>query len=171
MRWFGPEKEIEIVDEGNALLIRATPVRRVVDFLGPAVVGAVMIRFAWRGASWIFVPVVIFVVAVLLSAVLRPGNGELRMTESALTASGDQGGWTSGYVKLQWNDIRSLEYRNLGEDGPRGLFAKTGSLRAQCLMAGLNRSQTEEILAALQRRFPSVMENEGAWWRLGGKTG
>jgi hypothetical protein len=156
MRWFGPAKEIEIVDEGNALVVRATPVRRVIDFLGPAIFGAVMIRYAWRGASWIFILVVIFSIAVLFTSVLRPGNGELRMTESALTASGDQGRWTSGYVELQWGEIRSLKYQNL-EDGLSGLFAKTGRFRSQCLMAGLNRSQTEEILAALERRFPSVL--------------
>jgi hypothetical protein len=74
---------------------------------------------------------------------------------------------------FRWADISGLDFRQGGEDEPSGLYARTGRWNATCLMAGLNREQSEEVIAAVYRRFPYVemaKDNDG-WSLFGGGSG
>jgi len=99
----------------------------------------------------------------------RNEDGEIRVTDGEILAYGDTGGWSKGYVRFRWADISGLDYRVGAEDGPSGLFARTGRWNATCILAGLSREQSEEVIAAIFQRFPYVVmaeDNDG--WSLFG---
>lgn len=170
MNWFGPAKRIEIIEQEGGLMIRATGIRRVVDFLVMVLIAAGVAFMAWRDASWTLAFGAIVVAALEIAIWFRNEDGEVNVTEHDLTASGDLGGWSTGYVRFRWMDISGLEYQAGGENSEGGLYARTGGWSSRCLMAGLDREQAEEVIAAIYRRFPYVgmAEDNGGWSLFGG---
>lgn len=170
MNWFGPAKRIEIIEQEDGLLIRAIGIKRVVDFLVMVLVAAGVAYMAWREASWILALGAILVAALEMVIWFRDEDAEINVTKKELWATGDQGNWTTGYVRFRWLDISGLEYQAGGEDSAGGLYARTGAWSSKCLMAELDREQSEEVIAAIYRRFPylEMAEDSGGWSLFGG---
>lgn len=53
----------------------------------------------------------------------RSKDGELRVTDAGIMATGNRGGWIDESVQFRWIDISGLEFRQ-GEDEPGGLLCK-----------------------------------------------
>lgn len=172
MNWLGPAKQIEIIPLGDVLRIKATPTRRAIDLVGP-IFAVVWTYFAWRHKHWVFVAFGLFVFASIVWKLFQTLEGELQVTETVISARGDLGGWTDGSVEFRWADISGLDYREGGEDEPSGLYARTGRWNAACVMAGLNREQSEEVIAAIFQRFPYVVmaEDNDGWSLFGNSSG
>ena len=76
--------------------------------------------------------------------------GEIQVDENYLTSRGKKP------VRLAWAEIHSLAYRVGGEDEPTGLYAGTGRWTNICVMANLDREQSDEIIAKIHGRFPKL---------------
>ncbi|MBB5341112.1 hypothetical protein HDF13_003445 [Edaphobacter lichenicola] len=144
MNWFGSAKQVEVVEQGDLLLIKATGTRRAVDLLVPLFL-AVWGYVACRNEHWVSLVFVLFVFGSSVWFLFRDKGGELRVTDTEIVASGDLGGWGEGYVRFGWADISGLEYRQGEEDSNEGLYVRTGRWHTYCVMAGLNREQSEEV--------------------------
>ncbi len=170
MKWFEPDKRIEIIEQEDKLLVRAVGIKRVGDFLIPIVLGAGMEYFALRNGNSVLTLFGLLVVGLGVGGQFRNRDGEITITKDDLTASGDQGEWETGYVRFRWMDISGEEYQASGEDSAGGLYARTGWWSSKCLMAGLNREQSEEVIAAIYRRFPylEMAEDSRGWSLFGG---
>ena len=166
MNWLGPAKRIEVVKQSDVLLIKATGIRRAVDLLLP-LVSCAWAYFVWLYRDWVSLVVSLFIFGASLWFLFRNRNGELRITDTDIMASGNRGGWIDESVQFRWADIRGLDFRSGGEDEPRGLYARTGRWRATCVMAGLNKEQSDEVIAAVHRRFPYVVmaKDKDGWSR------
>jgi hypothetical protein len=171
MNWLGPAKRIEVVELGDVLLIRAAGGTSAVDLLVP-LFACVFTCFAWRDKHWISFFFGLFIFSSSVWMLFRDKDGELRVSDTDIVASGDLGGWNGGYVRFRWADISGLDFRQ-GEDEPGGLYARTGRWSATCIMAGLGREQSEEVIAAIYRRFPYVVmaEDRDGWSLFGGGSG
>ncbi|WP_158941718.1 hypothetical protein [Granulicella sp. S190] len=168
MNWLGPEKQIEVIQQGDVLLIKATGIRRTVDLLMPLAF-AIFMYFVWRERHWISSVIALFIFGSAVWVLFRSQDGELRITDTHIEANGNRGGWTDASVQFRWIDISGLDFRQGGEDELSGLYARTGRWNATCLMAGLNREQSEEVIAAVFRRFPYVVmaEDKDGWSLFG----
>jgi hypothetical protein len=171
MNWLGPAKRIEVVEQGDMLLVRATGIRRAIDLLLPLVF-ATWGYFVWRDHHWLMFFGILFGFGSAVWFAFRSHDGELRITDTEVVASGDLGGWSGGYVQFRWADISGLEYRPGGEDSNEGLYVKTGQWHAYCVMAGLNKEQSEEVIATAYRRFPYVVmaEDNDGWSLFGNRS-
>ena len=148
-RWFGPSSAIEIVDQTDGLLIRITHIKRKGYLvIALAIVFASSIFLAWRESLGGFV--VLGIALLWIASWFIDRKGEIRVTENYLMSEGNS------LVRLAWSEIRVLEYGGGGEDEPTGLYARVGRWRSVCVRANLNREQTEEIIAAIYHRFPSL---------------
>jgi hypothetical protein len=172
MNWLGPAKQIEVIALGDVLQIKATAKGRAIDLVGP-ILSAAWTYFAWRDKHWVFVAFGLFVFASIVWKLFQTQEGELRITETVISARGDLGGWTDGSVELRWGDISGLDYRQGGEEEPSELYARTGRWNGTCVMAGLNREQSEEVIAAIFQRFPYVVmaEDNDGWSLFGNASG
>lgn len=148
-RWFGPSSAIEIVDQTDGLLIRITRIKRKGHLaIALAIVFASCIFLAWQESLGGFV--VLGIALLWVASWFVDRKGEIRATENYLMSEG------SSHVRLAWSEIRRLEYGGDGENDPTGLHARVGRWRSVCVTANLNREQTEEIIAAIYHRFPSL---------------
>jgi hypothetical protein len=169
MNWLGPAKRIEFVEQGDVLLVRATGIKCAVDLLVP-LFACVWTYFVWRGQHWVLFFIGLFFLGSSVWMLFRNKDGELRITDTDILATGDRGGLIDESVQFRWADISGLDFRQGGEDEPSGLYARTGRWSATCVMAGLNREQSEEVIAAVYRRFPYVvMAEDKDGWSLFGK--
>jgi hypothetical protein len=171
MNWLGPAKRIELVEQGDVLLIKAAGGKSAVDLLLP-LFACVWTYFAWRDKNWILCFFGLFFLGSSVWMLFRDRDGEVRVSGTDIVASGDLGQWTDGSVQFRWIDISGLEFRQ-GEDEPGGLYARTGRWSSTCIMAGLSREQTEEVIAAIYRRFPYVVmaEDRQGWSLFGDGSG
>jgi hypothetical protein len=169
MSWRGPGKHIQVVEQDDGLLIKVTGIKQSIDLLIPIVVLVGLAYMAWRDHSWILALGSAFAFGTAIWSWFRNEDGVLQITDREILASGDLGGWSKGYVRLRWVDISGLDYRVGGEDGPSGLFARSGRWNATCIVAGLSREQSEEVITTIFQRFPYVVmaeDNDG--WSLFG---
>jgi hypothetical protein len=148
--WFGPVSRIEIVEQSDGLLVRITQIRRK-GHLAIALLVTVFagVLFAWQ-ESWVGVFFVPAMGLIWIAAWSSSRRGEIRVDENYLVADGKKP------VRLAWAEIHSLQYGGGGEDDPFGLYARVGRWKSICVMGDLNREQTEEIIAAIHRRFPHL---------------
>jgi hypothetical protein len=150
--WFGPVSRVEIVEQrnGNGLLVRVTPIRRkghlAIGLLVTSIFGSV---FARQDRWWALLLTAGFG-SIWLVSWLSSRRGEIRINEDYLAAEGKKA------VRLAWSEIHGLQYRAGGDDEPSGFYARVGRWKSICVMADLNREQTEEIIAAIHRRFPGL---------------
>jgi hypothetical protein len=86
---------------GDVLQIKATAKGRAIDLVGP-ILSAAWTYFAWRDKHWVFVAFGLFVFASIVWKLFQTQEGELRITETVISARGDLGGWTDGSVELRW---------------------------------------------------------------------
>ena len=172
MNWLGPAKRIEVVEMGDVLLIKATPTRHILDLVGPIVIAA-WTYCVWRGKHWVLSAGGLLVFALAVWRSFQTRDGELRITETTIAASGNRGGWTDSSVEFRWADISGLDFRQGREDETSGLYARTGRWNATCIMAGLTREESEEVIAAVYRRFPYVVmaEDNDGWLLFGNDSG
>lgn len=169
MNWLGPGKQIQVVEQDDGLLIQVTGIKRNVDLLIPVAVFVGIAYMAWRDHSWLLSFGAAFAFGTAVWSRFRNEDGELRITDGEILAYGDLGGWSKGYVRFRWADISGLDYRVGAEDGPSGLFARSGQWNATCIMAGLSREQSEEVITAIFQRFPYIaMAEENDGWSLFG---
>jgi hypothetical protein len=169
MSWLGLTKQIRVIEQDDGLLIKVTSINRNVDLLISIPVFAGIVYMAWRDHSWLLALGAAFTLGTAIWFRFRNEDGEIRVTDGEILAYGDTGGWSKGYVRFRWADISGLDYRVGAEDGPSGLFARTGRWNATCILAGLSREQSEEVIAAIFQRFPYVVmaeDNDG--WSLFG---
>jgi hypothetical protein len=168
MNWFGSEKQIEVLEQCDLLLIKATGTRRAVDLLVP-LFACLWTYFVWRDQNWVLFFIGLFFFCSSIWMLFRSKDGELRITGTDIMATGDRGGWIDESVQFRWADISGLDFRQGGEDEPCGLYARTGRWSATCVMAGLNREQSEEVIAAVYKRFPYVVmaEDKDGWSLFG----
>ena len=148
--WFGPVSRIEIVEQSDGLLVRVTPIRRKGHLaIGLVVTSIFGSLFARQDRWWALLLTVGFGVIWAVSW-LNSRRGEIRINEDYLAADGKKA------VRLAWAEIHSLQYGGGGEDEPSGFCARVGRWKSICVMGDLNREQTEEIIAAIHRRFPHL---------------
>jgi hypothetical protein len=164
MSWLNPGKKVEIVEQGSELLIRATGTKSSINLLIPVIV-CVLGYIAWRDQSLFSSCVCALAFVGAVFSYYKKEDGELRITDRDIVANGDMGGWSGEYKQFRWVDISGLDHREGGEDAPSGLYARTGRWNASCVMAGLNREQSEEVISAIFRRFPYVAmaEDKDGW--------
>jgi hypothetical protein len=170
MKWFGPSVRFEIFDREDEMQVLFTRQRRWIDFLVEALVIAGLAFLFWRNQSWIVL--VMLVVAVGHGVVEWVGDdhAELLITKEGVEAIGSLGRISSSNVRLQWSSISGLDYREGDEDEPSGLYARLGGWSSTRLMTHVSKEQSEEIIAAIYRRFPYVemAEDSGGWSLFGG---
>jgi hypothetical protein len=171
MNWIGPAKRIEVVEQGDVLLIKAVGVKSAVHLLVP-LFASVFMYFVWRDKHWIPFFFGLYVFGSSIWMLFRDREGELRVSDTDIAASGALGRWADGSVQFRWIDISGLEFRQ-GEDEPGGLYARTGRWSATCVIAELNREQSEEVIAAIFQRFPYVVmaEDNDGWSLFGNGSG
>jgi hypothetical protein len=172
MKWFGPAALVQAIDRGDELEFTVTEERRGIDFV---VLGALISAFAfmfWRDRGWFYFVGFLFACALSLRAWLSNAREQLLVTGTGLEAIGDFGGSSRERVVLPWSGISGLEYQEGAENEPSGLRARRGGWRSTLLMTHVNKEQTEEIIAAIYRRFPYVdmAEDDGGWLPMGGKS-
>jgi hypothetical protein len=169
MNLLGLEKQIEVVEQEDGLLIKAIRIRRVVDQVIPIAVCVGLAYMAWRDHSWLLSFGSMLALGVTVRDWFLNDESELRITDKEILASGYLGGWSRDYVRFRWVDISGLDYRQGAEDELIGLYARTGRWNATCVMAGLNREQAEEVIATVFRRFPYVVmaEDDDGWSLFG----
>jgi hypothetical protein len=151
VRFLGPSAVIEIVEGPQDLLVRVTAVRRYVDYL-PLIIAIVVFGFILAGKSVPLASSIWFavVIAVFVWQVIRARNGELRVTEGSFDAV-----HYLGKRSVRWEQVKKLKYRMASRHLPKGLYAVKNFLLAYCLAPGLNRDQCNEVITAIQRKFPS----------------
>jgi hypothetical protein len=171
MNWLGPAKRIELVEQGDVLLIKAAGAKSAVNLLLP-LFACGWTYFVWRDKHWVLLFFGLFFFGSSVWMLFRSKDGELRVTDAGIMATGNRGGWIDESVQFRWIDISGLEFRQ-GEDEPGGLYARTGRWSSTCIMAGLSREQTEEVIAAIYRRFPYVVmaEDNDGWSLFGNGSG
>ncbi len=152
MEWWGPSRQIEQFDEGDTLVIRVTSVQRKGDYaILCAVTAAGVLAGLTRNNGSVVVVAMVFggFVGWILSLE--------RVTEMALNANGVEwqngGRWSKKRILL-WKDVYGLRYET-GDDGPGGMFARTGRWTSTCLVSGLNRSDSEAIMRMIDAKFPT----------------
>src|ERR1700748_2593875 len=153
--WFGPVSRIEIVEQGDGLLVGITQIRRKGHLaIGLLITVGFGVLFAWK-ESWWGVLIALGLGGFWIGAwCFNDHWGEIRVDENYLTTRGKKP------VRLAWGEIHGLEYRAGGEDEPTGLYVRLGRWKWSCVMANLDREQTEEIISAIHRRFPHVKMGE-----------
>ena len=149
--WFGPVSRIEIVEQSDGLLVRITQIRRK----GHLVIGLLIavffvVLFAWQESWWGALIALGFGVFWIAVWCFNDHWGEIQVDENSLTTRGKKP------VRLGWGEIHGLKYRTGSEDEPSGLYARTGRWKTVCVMANLDWEQTDEIIAAIHRRFPQL---------------
>jgi len=171
MNWLGPAKRIELVEQGDVLLIKAAGGTSAIDLLLP-LFACGWTYFVWRDKHWVLLFFGLFFLGSSVWMLFRDRDGEVRVSDTDIVASGDLGGWIADTVQFRWIDVSGLEFRQ-GEDEPGGLYARTGRWSATCIMAGLSREQSEEVIAAIYQRFPYVVmaEDRDGWSLFGGGSG
>jgi hypothetical protein len=168
MNWLGPAKQIEVSELGDVLLIKATSTKGAIGLVVP-IFACVWTYLVWRDKHWALFFFGLFFLGSSIWILFRDKNGELRVSDTDIAANGDLGRWADGSVQFRWEDISGLEFRQGGEDEPTGLYARTGRWSATCVMAGLNREQSEEVISAIFQRFPYVVmaEDRDGWSLFG----
>lgn len=147
--WFGPVSRVEVVEESDGLLVRVIQIRRKGHLaIGLLVTFGLGVLFAFHYSWWWLVVLVLGL--IWTAAWFSSRWGEIRVSENYLMADGKKP------LRLAWSEIHSLQYGGGGEDEPSGLYARVGRWKSICVMADLNREQTEEIIAAIHRRFPHL---------------
>ena len=148
--WFGPVSRVEIVEQSDGLLVRVTQIRRKGHLaIGLLITVIFCVLFARQESWWVLIALGLGVVWIGAWC-FNDHSGEIRVDENYLTTSGKT------TVRLAWGEIYGLEYRMGGEDDPTGFYVRLGRWKWSCVMANLDREQTEEIIAAIHRRFPQL---------------
>jgi hypothetical protein len=144
--WDGNQK-VETTDHGDFLLVRVTTPPFGVGFY--IAVAACCMGIWWFVKSKALLMPAVVLVAGAYSAIRssKLTVAELRVTEQGIGYPGRL---------LLWKDIVSLEYLPGGEDGPSGLYAKTGRWGGQFLLKEIGQTDTNEIIDIIFRRFPLV---------------
>lgn len=149
--WFGPVSRIEIIEQSDGLLVRVTQIKRkghlAIGLLITAVFGVLCAR---QESWWLLIVALGFGVFWIGVWWFDDHWGEIQVDENYLTTRGKKA------VRLTWGEIYGLEYRMGSEDDPTGLYVRLGRWKWSCVMANLNREQTEVIIAAIHRRFPQL---------------
>jgi hypothetical protein len=148
--WFGPISRIEIVEQSDGLLFRVIQIKRRGHLaLGILVTVVFGVLFAWQ-ESWLFFFALGLGLVWIGAWCFDDHWGEIQVDGNYLTTRGKKP------VRLGWGEIYGLEYRMGGEDDPTGFYVRLGRWKWSCVMANLDREQTEEIIAAIHRRFPQL---------------
>ncbi len=173
MKWFGPSVHVEVVDRQNEMQIRVTRQSRRIDFVVWAAFVAVFVFLFWWKQNWIYLFAVVGSIGCSILYWAGDGVAEMLITEKNVEVRGKLGGLSQETVRVSWSSISGLDYREGGEDEPSGLYARRGGRRYSLLVTSVNKEQTEELIAAIYRRFPYVemAEDDGGWLPMGGKTG
>jgi hypothetical protein len=76
-----------------------------------------------------------------------------------------------------WSEVYELRDESGGEDGPSGLFARTGLMRSKCVLQDATRAECDEIEVAIYTKWPNLQmapRPEGIWSAIkksfGGRT-
>jgi hypothetical protein len=161
MQWWGPANSLEFIDEPDALTIRATSIRRPGDLIWPAgcLVASLATLYFGAPAGW---PISLAAMAALLCAGwFNTSVVELRVTQREISMRSIRN-WLDNEVKIQWKEIRALEYRVGGEYQSRGLYARKSFWSAPCIMPQLKKEETQQVIAAIARKFPDIVLADGA---------
>jgi len=161
MQWWGPANSLEFIDKPDALTIRVTSIRRTGDLLWPAgcLVAALATYYYGAPAGW---PVSLVAMAALLCAGwFNTSVVELQVTRQYLLARSIRN-WINKEVKIQWSEVRALEYRIGGEYQSRGLYARKSFWSAPCLMPQLKKEEAHQVIEAIIRKFPGLVLADGA---------
>jgi hypothetical protein len=149
MRWFGPSQVLHYTDSSEGLSFTITTQRRRIDMviLITCAVGVVISCFGWH----LFWMMGFFIVgsALFENIYLRPVT-YFEVLEAGI--------WVSAQL-WSWSTISGLEYQVGPEDGPSGLYARTGgrwNWSATCIVPNITRELTEQIIDLAYRRFPLV---------------
>src|ERR1700752_2528696 len=100
MKWFGPSMQIDILEDKDELIVRATSVTTVVSLGAPFVFVVLMAYVAFRDRSLPGAVFAIYAIGIFLFHWRRKIPGELRVSELEVVAEGDLGESTAGYVRL-----------------------------------------------------------------------
>ena len=144
--------------------------RRWIDFLVEALVIAGLAFLFWRNQSWIVLLMLVVAVGHGIVEWVGDNHAGLLITKEGIEAIGSLGRISSSNVRLRWSSISGLDYREGDEDEPSGLYARLGGWSSTRLMTHVSKEQSEEIIAAIYRRFPYVemAEDSGGWSLFGG---
>jgi|SRR6185312_1603651 len=160
MQWWGPANSLEFIDKADALTIRATSIRRPGDLIWPAgclVASLVTLAFG-APDGW---PISLVAIAALLCAGwFNTSTVELRVTQRYLSAR-RVSSWFDNETRVQWTDVRALEYHTGGENDSHGLYARKSFWSAPCLMPQLNKDETQQVIEAIARKFPGIVLADG----------
>jgi hypothetical protein len=80
---------------------------------------------------------------------------KLRVTETEFVGRGNLDQFFSTEARAQASEVTSIGYEMGSENGPSGLYARTGWSHT-CLLPGLNEEQANAIAAAVSKRFPEI---------------
>ena len=148
--WFGPVSHIEIVEQSDGLLFRVIQIKRKGHLALGILVTVVFGVLLARQESWLFFFVLGLGLVWIGAWCFDDHWGEIQVDGNYLTTRGKKP------VRLGWGEIHRLEYRSGGEDDPTGLYVRLRRWKSICVMPNLNREQTEDIIAAIHRRFPQL---------------
>ena len=147
MRWFGPSQVLTYVDSPEGLSFTVNTQRRGIDV---AVIVACALGFVTSFFGWHLFWMAGFLIlgfAFFENCYINPVK-YFQVLEAGI--------WVSAQI-WPWSSISGLEYQVGPEDGPSGLYARVPSRwnwNAVCIVPGLDRELTEQVIDLVYRRFP-----------------
>ncbi len=146
MEWWGPAHSLERFETDDKLTFQTVKLRRkgeaalAIAFGVASLVGLGFNQFVW---CLIFG----FIAAVAAFAWFSTTVRSLVITQKVL--DGDPG-------SAAWLDVFELRYESGGEDGPSGLFARTGLMSSKCILQDATRAECDEIELVIYRKWPNL---------------
>jgi hypothetical protein len=93
----------------------------------------------------------------------------LRVRDDELIATGNLERTFTDEVHIPTNEVKSIEWGTLGEEGPTGLWVHHG-WRSTCVLPGLDKDQAQRIIASIARHFPGIAIDSSSGFSLLGES-
>jgi hypothetical protein len=133
----------------SQLEIRVIRSTGLVEIIAEVALSSFFIWMAWHEKNWFFFLVFLFASLVIISNWLRGQLTTLIATAPGLTASGNLNNLTRTTISVSSSDIDFLGYSKPRKHATPGLYANR-----TLLLPFINSKQCEEIIAAIQTKFP-----------------
>lgn len=132
-------------------------------WLQRAVGVAIVFVCFWQAHRWqspIWLGFGLLAVIGMVSGWLHGAVTVLTVTSSQLATRGNVGRMFSTEILIPAADVVSLEYDTGAEGDPSGLYVKQ-EWKNTCILSGISRQQSEQIVNEIYRRFPEIAKGDG----------